>query len=452
MSSFDLVIKGGTVVWTSGRQRLDIGVRDGKIECLARSLEAGAEQVIDAGGLYVLPGIIDSHVHPIHAENFTSVSEAAAFGGVTTLMHFIYTKPQLGLVETLQAAREEAESSSLMDFGLHATVSDTQRRLKEIPVAVEMGVSSFKFFTAYQRRGMYTSDTDLFQAMEVIASLNGLVMVHAENGALVDLFEDRCRSTGANGGSDYLSSRPPETEAEAVYRVASLARLARCPLYAVHVSCAEALHLLARVRVQGQFPLFVETCPHYLTLEGEETMARFGTKAKIAPPLRGAEDIAALWAGIAARSVDVVGSDHSAFDPDEKNPESGNLFDAGFGAPGIESMLVMVHEEGVNRGRITLERMVELLAESPARIFGLHNKGRIVPGADADLVLFDPTAEKLLSDSDLHGKAYYSLYSGRKVRGIPRMVIQSGRVVVDGSQLLAKPGYGRFVPARFGKA
>ena len=444
---FDLVISGGTVVSSIGRFKADVGVRGERIAAVGEGLATAGAAVVDASGCYVLPGAVDAHVHPVHAETLATTSEAAAFGGVTTMLHFIYVESNSGLVESLQAAREEGEATSLLDFGLHARLTEVPRRLAELPAAVEMGVRSFKLFTAYRSRGIMTEDRDLFRAMECIAGLNGLTMVHAENGSVIELLEERYRARGHTRAEDYPLTRPPDAEAEAVNRVAMLARLARSPLYIVHISCAEALAALVAARARGQ-EVYAETCPHYLTLTADEAMPRFGTRAKIAPPLRTQADVAELWRALEDGRVDVVGSDHSAFAKEEKTSPQGDVFAVGFGAPGIETMLPLLYEEGVNQGRITLERLVAVLAEAPARVFGLPRKGGVVPGKDADLVIFDPAGTKTFSDDDLHGRAYYTLYAGRTVHGVPRTVLQRGKKIVHQGRLVARAGQGRFVPAK----
>ena len=390
MAGFDLIVSGGTVVWGSGRQRLDVGVRGGRIVALGEDLGRDAERVVEAGGCYVLPGAIDAHVHPIHAETMGTVSEAAAFGGVTTLLHYIYLKGETGVVDGLRAAQEDGAATSLVDFGLHGTVTDVPRRIREFPDAFKMGVGSYKFFMAYEKRGMLTRDRDLLSAMEMLSALGALPCVHAENGDMADWLEDDYRREGRTTAMDYPETRPTSVEAEAVHRALALARMAGSPLYLVHISCAEALGEVVQARGRGQRGVFAETCPHYLTLTGDEVMPVFGARAKIAPPLRDGGDVETLWLGITNRWIEVVGSDHSAFDPSEKTAPGDNIFDVGFGAPGVESMLTVLHEEGVNRGRMGLERLVELVSEAPARIFGLQGKGRVMPGADADMVIFDP--------------------------------------------------------------
>lgn len=441
-SAFDLVIAGGTVVTSAGRYEADLGISDGLIRAVGADLSGGAE-VIDATGCLLLPGVIDAHVHPIHAENMATTSEAAAFGGVTTLLHHIYDDPEQGLVDNLRAAQEEGEATSLLDFGVHARLTNVRRQLDELAGAVAMGVSSFKMFTAYRSRGIMTDDGDLLLAMERIGQLGGLAMCHAENGGIIDVLEERARGEGRTRPLDYPATRPPEAEAEAVNRATIIASLARCPLYVVHISCALALTAVMSARARGQL-VYAETCPHYLLLTADEAMPQFGAKAKIAPPLRTGDDVEELWRAVADGRVDVVGSDHSAFAPAEKESPTGNVWEVGFGAPGIETMLSLMIEEGAGGRGVALERLVAVLAEAPARIFGLAKKGALVPGMDADIVVFDPWGTRTLGDRQ-HGRAYYSLYAGRTVHGAVRIVLQRGTKVVDRDRLVAHPGTGRFV-------
>jgi len=444
---FDLLVAGGTVVSSTGRFRGDIGVRAGQIAVIAADLRAAphieADRIIDATGCFVLPGLIDAHVHPVHAESMATASEAAVFGGVTTLLHHLYVDQQRPIGQSVADAIAEGEATSLADFGLHVRLTDVKRRLDEIPDAVQLGVRSFKLFTAYRKAGIMSTDAELFAAMERIATFGGLPMVHAESGWAIDLLEDRFRASGRTGPLDYPQTRPTWTEVDAVGRVLTLARVAGSAVYLVHISCAEAFPEIVAARERGQ-TVYAETCPHYLTLTAEDSMLRFGGRAKIAPPLRTTGDIEQLWRFVRNGTVDVIGSDHSAFSSAEKDQVDGDIFDVGFGAPGIETMLTVVNEDGVNRGRIYLEDIVRAIAEAPARIFGLSRKGRLVPGADADLIVFDPEAATVLSDK-LHGKAYYSLYSGRSVRGLPRTVVQRGRVLVHEGRLEGSPGSARFV-------
>jgi dihydropyrimidinase len=246
---------------------------------------------------------------------------------------------------------------------------------------------------------------------------------------------------------DYLATRPPEVEAEAVNRVVALARVAGSPLYVVHVSCAEALAPLTAARARGQ-QVYAETCPHYLTLTADEVLPRFGSRAKIAPPLRSRGNVDALRRAVADGRIDTIGSDHCAFPPRMKEPASEVVFDAAHGAPGVETMLPVLFDAAVSGGWLALERLVSVLAETPARIFGLEQKGRVAPGADADLVILDPRTRRTISIDGLHGGAYYTLFEGRAIQGAPRMVLQRGEKIIENGQLVARPGRGRFLPTR----
>jgi dihydropyrimidinase len=447
---YETVVVGGTVVTGPGRYRADVGITGGQIVAIAANLAGRGRRELDARGCYVLPGVIDAHVHPIHAETMATVSEAAAFGGVTTLLHHIYIEPDRGIEDTLRGAIDEGESTSLLDFGLHARLTQVPHRLKEIPAAAALGVRTFKLFMAYGARGIMSTDGELLDAMERIRDVDGLALVHAENGAVIDRLEARAQSEGRNTPADYVTTRPPQAEAEAVHRAAVFARLTDVPLYIVHLSSALALAEVRAAKATGQ-RIHAETCPHYLTLVADEAMPRLGVRAKIAPPLRARSDIDALWRGLSDRVLDVVGSDHSAFALAEKEFPGMTFLEAGFGAPGIEEMLSVVHDAGVTTGRLTLERMVEVLSEVPARIFGLSTKGRVAVGADADLVVFDPATTRVPVDGQHHGRAYYSLYSDRRLIGAPRMVLQRGQVIVDGGHLAHGPARARFLatdPAR----
>jgi dihydropyrimidinase len=432
---------GGTIISSMGSWEGDVGIAGGRIVAIGRDLSVSGADVIDASGCLVLPGVVDAHVHPIHAETMETISEAAIYGGVTTLLHHIYVDPGRGLIETLEAAREEGEATSLVDFGLHARLAHVRDRLAELPEAISMGVGSFKLFTAYRSRGVMSEDSELFLAMERIGALGGLAMTHAENGAIIDEVEARFRADGRVRAEDYPDTRPVAAEAEAVNRVAAIARITRCPLYVVHISSAEALTALITARIRGQ-EVYAETCPHYLVWTAGEAMPRFGARAKIAPPLRSRSDVDELWRAVADGRIDVVASDHSAFAPEEKDTEG--ILEAGFGAPGTETMLSIVYEEGVYAERIRLERLVAVLAEAPARIFGLRTKGFIAPGKDADIVVFDPRTTSVLTDRQ-HGRAYYSLYAGMTVHGRPRIVLRRGKRVLDGAGLVRTSERGSFM-------
>jgi dihydropyrimidinase len=439
---YDLVVTGGTVVSGSASTIADIAVNGGLIAEVAPKLARRGREVVDATGCYVLPGIVDPHVHPIHAESMQSVSTAAVFGGVTTVLHHVYTDSSETLSEAADEAIAEGREESLIDFGIHLRITDAPRRLREIDGATQRGVTSFKVFTAYRERGLVTEDADLLNVLDTVASAGGLTMVHAENAAIVEYFEHLLRASGRTRPDDYPASRPPEAEAEALFRVVTMARVLNAPIYLVHVSSAQGLAAIAAAKAIGQ-EVYTETCPHYLALT-VDALSSLGVKAKIAPPLRSSHDVDALWTALSEDTIHAVGSDHSAFSEQEKRMGSSGVFDAGFGAPGIETMLPVLYQKGVVPGRIRIEHVVRVLAERPAQIFGLTGKGKLLSGKDADIVVFDPRQRGTLPDGG-SGRAYYSLYAGLEVEGAVTTVIQRGRVLLRDSVLMGSSVRGSYI-------
>jgi dihydropyrimidinase len=400
----------------------------------------GAAAVIDAAGRYILPGAIDVHAHPVYLDNMGATSVAGAAGGVTTIIHFGYVRPGMEFIQTLQAFREEGEAKSVLDFGLHAGLFDVENQLVHIPAAFEMGITSYKVFMTYAKLKWMTDDYQMLAAMEVVKAHQGLVMAHCENGLATDYLEDKILREGRSTREAFMAMRPGLLEGEATYRAMCLAQVAGCPIYIVHVSAAPVLAHIRRAKAEG-WRVLAETCPQYLTLTDETTQA-LGPLAKIGPPLRTEDDQEALWRGLAEGTLDIVGSDHA---PKDKRMED-DFFEAPFGSPQIETMLSLVHDRGVNAGRITLPRLAQVTAENPARAFGLYpRKGVLEAGCDADLVIFDPGRSRTISRGDLHSKAGYSLYEGWQVLGWPVLTMQRGRVIVEEGRLRAEAGGGRYL-------
>ena len=437
----DLVVTGGRVVSTDGVVDADVGVRAGRIASIGVGLDGAVR--VPAQGLWVLPGLVDPHVHPIHAETFGSASEAALHGGVTTVLHHLYTPPngEPSAVETVNAAITEAEASSLVDFAFHVRLNALARTHAAIGALCARGVTSFKLFMAYGGRGIMVSDDEILLAARTAREAGGMLLVHAENGFMADAAEARARAAGGRTVADYYAARPREVEAEAVRRLLDLIRIEPCLTYLVHLTCRESLEAVAAAKLAG-LPVIAETCPHYLLLTAA-TAAPAGARAKMAPPLRDQADQDALWRALDRGILDTVGSDHSAFVPEEKDAVA-NVFDAGFGVPGIATMLPLLHDRGVRTGKISLERLIRAMATAPARAVGLGDrKGRIAVGADADLVLFDPDASFRLDAASERGRSYYSLYDGWEGRGVVRSVYGAGEPLLIDGEVLARPGRGR---------
>jgi dihydropyrimidinase len=438
---FDLLLAGGTVVTGHGMTRADVGIRDETIAAVGPDLpRSSAREVLDVSGKLILPGVIDVHVHPAYEDDLEACSRVAAYGGTTTLLHFISVRVGESLVGRLEESIQDGAARSRLDFGLHGSLFEAARQIAEIPQAMALGVRSFKFFLPYIKQGWSTDDYQLVRAMDLLAEREGLAMVHGENGGAIDYLEDRYLAPGA-GAAEYYRTHPDALEEEAIFRALRLAEVVGCPLYVAHVTSARSLPHLRRALEEGQ-PVFAETCSSYLTLTREIAFER-GVLAKIGPPLRSAADRAALWGALREGTLQVVSTDHA---PKIKDPRA-DFRTAPYGAPQAETLLPLTYDGGVNQGRISPVRLVQVLSENPARIFGLHpRKGTIAPGADADLVVFDPARPFTIRAENQHSGAGYTLYEGRNVLGWPECSFQRGRRVLFQGEVVAEPGSGRFLP------
>lgn len=441
-----VLVAGGTLIDRGTRTQADILVRDGTVARVGPDLRASADRVIDATGLCVLPGVIDVHTHPVYVDDLQSLPVTAAHGGVTTVIHYAYAKPGTRLLDALGAFREEAESVSLLDFALHGGLFDPQRQSGEIPAAVAAGVTSFKMFMTYAKLGWMTDDYQLMRTLDILARAGGMGMVHAENGLATDYLEDACNEAGLSPVETFVRTRPAALEAEAVGRAIAMAEVAGCPLYIPHVSAARALDVIAAARRSGR-RVYAETCPQYLTLTNCDLLEKKAL-LKIGPPLREDGDREALWQGLACGTLDVVASDHAAKD---KRADD-DFFAAPYGSPQAETMLPLVHD-GVAHGRLSLERMVRVFSENPARIFGLYpKKGTLAPGSDADLALFDAGARTQIERASQHSRASYTAYEGRSVVGAVVLTMQRGRVLAERGETSARPGGAQFLATAAGRA
>jgi len=452
-----LVIRGGTVVSPEGEYGSDVYVDGERIVALGRDLEIQAEREIDASGCYVLPGCIDPHTHmdmpfgeTATCDDFTSGSIAAAFGGTTCHVDFCMQQPGDSPKQSLERwfAKLE-EGPPVVDVGFHVAITNLSNPgyIEEVRSLPGEGITSFKLFMAYRGSFMVEDDV-LFQIMEVAADTGALTMVHAENGYVVDLLVKRALAEGNVGTVHHGSTRPPLVEAEATARAITLARLARSPLYVVHVSCRDALTAIEAAQDEDA-AVRAETCTHYfVTEESQLDQPDFeGGKYVFTPPPRHPDHHEHLWDGIKRGSLCVVSSDHAPFrHRDQKALGRDDFSKIPNGAPGIEERMMVTHQLGVNEGRITRSRLVELLATEPARLFGLFpRKGILAPGSDADIVIFDPAQERVLDAETLHSKVDYTLFEGMRVTGVPRDVLVRGALVVENGVLVGSPGHGRFV-------
>ncbi len=439
---FDILLKNGIVVTGEGMQRADVGVRGTAVAAVGPDLPTGqADEVLDVTGRYVFPGIIDVHVHPVYLDSVEDCSRVAAYGGTTTLIYYAYARTGDSLQQKVEEMLADGQAHSLLDFGLHGGMFEAPKQLAEIPQVFELGVRSFKFFMPYIKQGWTTDDYHLVKAMDMLAELGGMAMVHAENGGAIDYLEDKYLTGPGASARLFNRTRPAAMEEEAVFRAIRMAEVTGCPLYIPHNTTLRALRHIRAAQEAG-LPVFGETCPQYLTLT-EEVIAERGALAKIGPPIRTAEDRDALWRALAAGTLQTVASDHA---PKRKDIH-GDFLSQPFGSPQIETVLPLVYDGGVNRGRISVVRLVQVLCENPARIFGLYpQKGTIAVGSDADLVVFDPARPFTIRAENQHSNAGYTLYEGRTVLGWPEVSFQRGRRVLWYGEVVAEPGQARFLP------
>ena len=458
-----VLIKGGRIITAADDYVGDVFVDGERIAMIGESLDVEADRVIDASGKYVLPGCVDPHTHldmpfggTVTIDDVTSGQTAAAFGGTTCHVDFVIQPPGSTFADALDEWRGKAEGKQVIDMGYHMAVTDLREggTLEELARLPEQGVTSYKLFMAY-KGALMVDDETLFRTMEVAAETGALVMVHAENGDAIDVLVKQALAAGNTAPHFHALTRPPETEGEATNRAIQLARVAGAPLYVVHVSCREAVEPIARAREQG-WDVWGETCTQYFFIDYSflERPDFEGAKYVYTPPPRAKENQERLWEAVQNDVLSVVSTDHCAFLWDgQKSLGKDDFSKIPNGGPGLENRLQMIHEFGVRQGRISLNRMVELLSTNPAKYFGLFpRKGTIALGSDADLVVFDPEKKVTLSASTHHSKCDYNLYEGTEVTGSPEVVLLRGKVIVDGDEFLGHAGEGQFVKrARFGE-
>ena len=438
--SHDLVVKGGLVVTPTGTLRADVGIAGERIAAIGLELDGARE--LDAEGLYVIPGAIDGHVHladptfPPYAittaDTFATGTRAAAFGGTTTVVDF--AQPAVGqpLMEELERRRGDAEGEAVIDYALHMNVRDPDPlRVREIAAVVAAGVPSFKLYMAYD--GYRIPDAAILRAMTALAAEGGLAVLHAENDDVIAVETERLAAEGRGGPAWLAATCPPAAEAEAVHRAIMLAEVAHARLLVFHLSCREAARELAWAKRRGR-SVSGEVTSHGLTIEASELRGGDARAQSLAvrPPLRDGAQRAALWAALADGTIDVVGSDHCPRTPLADSQPAG--------VSGIEPRLALVHTFGVGAGLIDLRRWVEVCCARPAAILGLDRKGRLEPGADADVVLFDPRREVVLSAATLHSALPFSSYEGVALRGWPATTISRGEVIVADGDFIGDAG------------
>ncbi len=451
---YDLVIKNGRIITASEDFVGDVAVTGEKIVAIGQDLSGIRE--IEAGGFYVIPGAVDGHVHLqlsladwLTADSFEQGTIAAAYGGVTTIIDFVEPDKGQDLVEALGQRREEADGQVVIDYGLHMTLLDPDPMiLAQVPLAYAEGCATFKLYTAYP--GYYLADDELYRTLIAIAEVGGLAVVHAENYPVITEVWKRFLAEGKLEARWHPHSRPAVTEAEAVNRVLSIAHLAGAPTLIFHISCGEAAREVAYAKDRG-WAAFGETCPQYLTLPDDiyEREQMPGTWFICQPPIRGSAQAAALWHALAQGSLDIISTDHCPWSAEAKKRGEQNFTQTPGGVPSLETRLALIHTFGVLAGHLTLNRWVEACCTLPADLHGLTNKGHLLPGYEADIVLFDPHKQVTYSAETLHSNLSYTPYQGITVTGVPVMTISRGEVIVENEQFVGARGRGRFVKRKY---
>ena len=448
---YDLVIAGGEIVSTSGRMRADLGIRGERIAAVGQGL-SGRER-IDAAGKLVLPGAIDVHTHfqlpfcgTVSADDFANGSKAAALGGVTTFIDFaIQARPQ-PVTAAVEARRAEADPKVCVDYGLHAALTEwNAARASEVRELIRTGVPTFKMFMIYRSQGWQANDADLYAALREVGRHGGMVGVHAENDDLITLLQREAEEQGLTGAYAHALTRPAVTEYEAVARAINLAAAAEGRLYIVHLSTGAGLERVEDGILRG-VDVHAETCPQYLLLDDELFKRADGHHFATCPPIRKPADSARLWEGLTGGALEIVATDTCTFDSRQKAMWGGDYRKIPMGLPGIELLLPLMYTAGVGQGRLTLEHMVELLCENPARLFGMWpRKGVLQAGSDADVVLFDPALRVTVDHRQLATNCDYSPYDGFEAEGWPVTTLVRGRPVVRDRRFVGVPGQGRFI-------
>ena len=450
------LIRNGTVVTARETRAADVRIEGGCITEVGPSLPANpADNAIDATGMYVMPGGIDAHTHLdmplgdiVSADDFETGTRAAAFGGTTTIVDFAIQERGTNMRDALDTWWKKAEGRATIDYGLHMIVTGLGGAgLEDMDDMVGEGVASFKLFMAYPN-SLMVDDATIFKALSQTARNGALICMHAENGGVIDVLIARALAEGKTAPVYHALTRPPRAEAEAVHRAIAIAEIAGAPVYIVHVSSEDALNQVREARDRG-VPVFAETCPQYLLLSIEdlERPGFEGAKYVLTPPLRPKEHQPKLWDGLKHDQIQVVSTDHCPFCfAGQKTLGKDDFTKIPNGGPGIENRLQLIYHYGVNSGKLSLNRFVEVVSTAPARIFGLYpRKGELAPGSDADVVIWDPNAAHTIGARTHHMRVDYSMFEGFEVRGNARTVLSRGEVIVDGGKFLGKAGRGNYL-------
>ena len=461
-----LLLKGGTLVTAEDIVEQDLMIHGEQIAEIGVGLPGAGAEIIDVSGKIIFPGGIDPHTHfdlpmfdTVSSDDHYSGHKAAAFGGTTTVMDFV-PQDEKTLADCIAAWSAKAEPKAAVDYGFHMNITHLDDAvLAEIPNLVERGITTLKMFTAYNGR-LRLNDGEIFKVMRVAAAAGMLPMVHAENGDVIEILTEEAVSQGKKAPQWHAYTRPAWGAVESVLRSAALAAQAGSSLYVVHVNTAGGLQQIEYARAQG-LPVMGETCPQYLFFSVEHLKRPDGAKWVCSPPMRSERDNETLWQGLSSEALQVMGTDHCPFffegtTPIEYEGEmvaipgkelgSEDFTKIPNGLPGVGDRMPVLWSYGVGQGRITMRQFVAMTSTNPAKIFGLYpQKGALLPGSDADIVVWDPERELTYGVDHARHRTDYNLYQGWELKGYPEKVFLRGQLIVDGERWLGERGTGRFL-------
>jgi len=453
MGTRSLLIRGGTVVIGQTVAQRDVLIQGQTVKMVGKLDYLHADTVVDAEGLLVLPGGVDTHVHlndvfmnTVSVHDYYSGTLAAVYGGVTSIVDFSNQVPDGSLMKTLEDKREESTGKALIDWGVHPVITrPDEETLDQIPAVVQAGAPTIKCYMTYRQDGLLIEDDDLRRIAVRLTDAGGMLMLHAEDNDMIEANIPRFIADGKTSPIYHARSKPPEVEVAAIRRIVNMARDTGARFFIVHLASDEGLDLVIQARQEG-LDITAETCTHYLTFTDEMLAREDGIKWICSPPLRNTVIQERLWSGVSDGRLAMVTSDDAAYSWKAKMYGADRFDKCPNGIPGVEARFSILYSEGVAKGRITLPRFVEIVSTAPATLFGMApQKGSITPGADADIVLVDPNERWTMSHKTLHMAADWCAWEGIEITGRVVRVYSRGELVIDGGTCLAEPGRGRYI-------
>lgn len=446
-----MLIQNGTIVNADSTIRADVLVENGKITSVGTGLDAAGAEIVDATGQYVLPGAIDSHTHlempfngTVSADSYFAGTRAAACGGVTTVFDFAIQRKGMGIRQIAEERGALCRPKACVDYAFHVALTDlTDEVLAEFKDAVEYGLMSYKLFMVYKKDGLMMNDADIYKALLRSKETGALISVHAENPDVIDMNIESFLKNGQTSAWYHYLSRPECVEAEADKRAIHWAKSTNAPLYIVHLANADGMKAVEEAVTEG-YTIYAETCPQYLHFTCDVYKRDDGRNFVCSPPMKGQVSQDALWEGIRKGFITTVATDHCPFTTEQKDWGKDDFTKIPNGCMGIENLYPYMLSEA-NKGRLTINRAVQLCSKSPSDIFGCTEKGAILPGKDADIVLYDPNIDFTITNNKMHSDCDYTIWEGVQLKGYLTRTYSRGRLVFKDGEFLGEAGWGKFL-------